>query len=215
MSPQHHPSDALVADYASGAMDPARALVMASHVHACPLCRERVALAESVGGALVESLPPAELAGDALQRALAALDAPEPPPPAPSPPATAPAGWIAVPPEVAAAARRRRWVAPGVWVAPVLPPRPGRPLSYLLRVGPGMRMPEHTHHGTELTLVLTGAFLDGDDRYGAGDLAEADDDVRHSPHIAREGPCVSLVACDHPLVTDGRIARLVQAYAGI
>ena len=214
MSIRHHPSEALLIDYASGAIDQARALVIASHVHACGHCREQVRLAEGAGGAMIEDLAPAELSEAALDRALAALDAPEPEP-VERPASIAPADWIATPPEVADALRRRRWVAPGVWVAPVLDRRDGAPLSYLLRVGAGMRMPEHTHRGSELTLILKGAFVDGDIRYEAGDLAEVDDTVEHSPHITAEGECVCLVACDNPLIVGGVIARLVQAYARI
>ena len=214
MNIRHHPSEALLIDYASGAIDQARALVIASHVHACDHCRAQVRTAESAGGALIEALAPVELSESALDRALAALEVPEPPPVETSE-ATAPADWIATPPEVAAALRRKRWVAPGVWVAPVLDRREGAPLSYLLRVGAGMRMPEHTHRGSELTLILKGAFVDGETRYEAGDLAEVDDTVEHSPHITADGECVCLVACDNPLVVGGVLARLVQAYARI
>lgn len=215
MTIHHHPSEALLIDYASGAMDPARALVIASHVHACQHCREQVALAEAAGGALIETLAPADLSETALDRAMAALDAPSPARADPPPTVAAPDDWIDTPPEVAAALRRKRWVAPGVWVAPVMDRTEGAPLSYLLRVGAGMRMPDHTHRGSELTLILKGAFMDGDIRYGPGDLAEVDETVEHSPHITADGECVCLVACDNPLVVGGVIARLVQAYARI
>jgi putative transcriptional regulator len=216
MSIRHHPSDALLVDYASGAMGPAQSLVIASHVHACAHCRERVAAAESVGGALLEEIRPAAMAEDALALALARIERPEPelaPPSAPVAPQ--PPDWIAVPAEVREAARRKKWVAPGVWVAPVMTNRAGEPLSYLLRVGKGMKMPEHTHSGCELTLILKGSFRDGDEVFAAGDVAEADDDVEHSPHIAGDGECICLVACDNPLIVRGMIARVVQGLAGI
>lgn len=214
MSIRHHPSDALLVDYASGAMGPAQSLVIASHVHACADCRARVEAAEAMGGALLEDLGPAAMSADALDLALARIERPAPAP-APRVEAPQPPDWIAVPAEVREAVRRKRWVAPGVWVAPVMPSGGGQPLSYLLRVGKGMRMPEHTHSGCELTLVLKGSFRDGDEVFAPGDLAEADDDVQHSPHITADSDCVCLVACDNPLVVRGMIARAVQAYAGI
>lgn len=220
MNIKHHPSEALLIDYASGAMGPAQSMVIATHVHACPACRAQVEAAEAMGGALLESLPDAGLSSGALDRALAAIEQPEPEMPPARAQAPQPADWIKVPPEVAEAARRKRWVAPGVWIAPIYAddrgrPLKGQPLSYLLRVGAGMRMPEHTHKGCELTIILKGAFADGDSLFRPGDLAETNDDIQHSPHITGDGECVCLVACDHPLVVKETIGRLVQRYAGI
>jgi len=216
MTIRHHPSEALLVDYASGAMGPAQALVIAAHVHACPQCRAAVEAAEAVGGALLETLPDAGLSAGALDRALARLEQPAPePPPAARAPAPQPADWIRVPPEVAAAAGRKRWLAPGVWVAPIDIGTKGGPLSYLLRVGARLRMPRHTHNGCELTLVLKGAFRDGREVYAAGDVAEADDAVEHSPAIMGREECVCLVACDNRLVVKEWLGKVVQTYAGI
>jgi putative transcriptional regulator len=213
---KHHPSDALLVDYASGAMGPAQTMVIAAHVHACPRCRDQVTAAEAMGGALLDSLPDAGLSAGALDRALARLElsAPEPSPTAWAP-APQPADWIKVPTEVAVAATRKRWLAPGVWMAPVDAGTSGGPLSYLLRVGARLRMPVHTHRGSELTLVLKGAFRDGRDTFGAGDLAEADDSVEHSPAILGREECVCLVACDNRLVVKEWLGKVVQTYAGI
>lgn len=221
MNIKHHPSEALLIDYASGAMGPAQALVLAAHVHACAHCRSQVEAAEAMGGALLESLPDAGLSPGALDRALERIEQPAPEPaPLVRAPVPQPADWIRVPAEVLEAARHKRWVAPGVWVAPIYAdergrPRKGQTLAYLLRVGAGMRMPEHTHNGCELTLILKGAFADGDQVFRPGDVAETDDDVQHSPHIAGDGECVCLVACDNPLVVKDWLGRIVQNYAGI
>jgi len=218
MSIQHHPSEALLIDYAAGAMGPAQSMVLATHLHACAECRAQIRAAEAVGGALLEDIATTSMAADALDRALAAIDRPEPEQPSPQPARAQvpqPADWIAVPPEVAEAASRKRWVAPGVWVAPVDTGAKDGPLSYLLRVGKRMRMPQHTHAGSELTVILKGAFVDGRVRFGPGDLAEVDDDVEHSPVILDDGECVCLVACDNPLIVKDWLGRIVQSYAGI
>jgi putative transcriptional regulator len=73
----HHPSDLTLADWAAGTLDVARALVVSSHLARCPHCRAAVRMFESVGGALLEDAPPAEIAPDALDRALAHLGVPE------------------------------------------------------------------------------------------------------------------------------------------
>ncbi len=211
----HHPSEALLMDFAAGSLGQARSLVIAAHIHACPHCQDMVEAAEAAGGALLEDLPPSEMGPDALELAMARIERPAPGPietPALAP--AQPADWIRVPVEVREAVRHKRWVAPGVWVAPIRQGH-GEPLSYLLRVGPGMRMPLHTHEGTELTLILKGAFQDGDAVFGPGDVAEADDHTEHSPHILPGGECVCLVACDNRLVVRDWLGRIVQTYAGI
>ena len=207
MTVRHHPSHDLLVGYAAGALRADRALVVSTHLRACSACAGEVALAEAVGGALLSSLPPARMAADALARALARIERPvrEPPPPAPGPP-----GWIEIPQDVVEAVRhRRRWAAPGVWVAPVVGGSRG-PRSYLLRVGAGMSVPRHTHLGSEMVCVLKGAFTDRGETYGPGDFAESDDAIDHRPQVTADGECVCLVAVDASLVARDWIGRLFQ-----
>ena len=46
MSVRHHPADAVLADYASGALKPGFDLVVAAHLERCPVCRATVRLFE-------------------------------------------------------------------------------------------------------------------------------------------------------------------------
>ncbi len=207
MSVLHHPSYELLIGYAAGALRADRALVISTHLRACEACRGQVALAEAVGGALLASLPPAPMAPDALERALAQIERPPPVSPAPTAP---PPGWIEIPEDVVdAVRRRRRWAAPGVWVAPVLG-GPFGPRSYLLRVGAGMTMPRHTHRGSEMVCVLKGAFTDRGETFGPGDFADSDETVDHRPQVTIEGECVCLVAVDASLVARDWVGRLFQ-----
>ena len=50
MSIQHHLDDATIMRYASGDLDEAFAIVVASHIAMCAECRRAVRLAEAVGG---------------------------------------------------------------------------------------------------------------------------------------------------------------------
>jgi putative transcriptional regulator len=211
--PTHHPSEDLILDLARGALEPGRALVVAAHLNACPTCRAAARVAEAVGGALLDEIEPAEMAPDALARALASLDQPTPPPPkSPRPPDD----WIRVPPDVLAAAQRhRRWAAPGVWVANVTGNAKAGPRSYLLGVAAGMAVPRHTHKGTELVCVLKGSFEDRGVIYGPGDFAESDETVEHRPHVTQDSECVCLAAADAALVPRELIGWLFQPFVGI
>jgi putative transcriptional regulator len=213
--PTRHPSEALILDHARGVLEAGRALVLRSHLAACPECRAAVRFCEQVGGAVLEETAPAALAADALERALAALDAaPQPPPPAAAAPPP-PDGWIRVPPDVVLAATRRRWAAPGVWVADVSRDGASGARSYLLGIGRGISVPQHTHKGLELICVLKGAFEDGGQVYGPGDVSESDEAVEHRPRVTDSGECVCLVAADNRLVPRSLIGWAMQPFVGI
>lgn len=209
MSPSHrHPSSDRLLEHAAGRLPPGQDLVVAAHVAVCETCRAEVHRHEAVGGALLEETEPAEMAADALDHALARIDRPAP---AAEPSREGiPPDWIEFSsPAVEQAWRRRRWAAPGVWVAPIFR-GPGRSSTYLLRVAAGMSVPYHRHEGTELVTVLKGAFEDRGEVCKAGDFAESDEDVRHKPTVTRDDECVCLINTDAPLVALDWVGKLFQ-----
>jgi putative transcriptional regulator len=86
---------------------------------------------------------------------------------------------------------------------------------FLLKAAPGTKMPHHTHTGTELTLVLSGAFAHQGGHYGPGDLDEADDTVEHQPIVAEGEDCICLVAMEGKLHLLGLLGRLMQPFVRI
>ncbi|MEM6712755.1 MAG: ChrR family anti-sigma-E factor [Pseudomonadota bacterium] len=92
-----------------------------------------------------------------------------------------------------------------------LPDADGAEVS-LLRIDGGKAMPVHTHHGSEITLVLQGGFSDGNGHYAVGDIAYADDDINHRP-VADEGEtCICFAVVDAPVQLTGPIGRLVNSF---
>lgn len=73
----------------------------------------------------------------------------------------------------------------------------------LFWIRPGRRIPGHTHEGSELTLVLEGAFSDMSGHYGRGDIALADESVDHRPVAGLERPCICFAVTDGPLRLTG------------
>ena len=211
MSPRHHPPQALLLDHATGALDMGSRLVIRAHLGACPACLADVALAETIGGALLAGADPVALKADALDHALARIERPFAAVP-PSPPNP---DWIAVPSVVLdAARRRRRWAAPGVWVAPVSKDASGVS-TYLLRVGAGMSVPLHTHRGAEMVCVLEGAYTDGETLHDVGDFAFNDASILHRPRVTRTGACVCLIAAHGALVPRDWVGHLFQPFVRI
>ena len=82
----------------------------------------------------------------------------------------------------------------------------------LLRIDGGKTVPVHTHHGSEITLVLQGGFTDAHGHYERGDIAYADDHVNHKP-VADEGEvCVCFAVVDAPLELTGPLGRLINPF---
>jgi putative transcriptional regulator len=208
--------------YAAGTLWEAARHVVQAHVSTCACCRTKVAVADAVGGALIEELPPTPLAPGAARRMWARLDN-EPHAQATALPDAASGAHPAVTPSSAAGSlealhilsqARLRWLAPGVRHAVVRAWPTGETLR-LLRVRSGTALPTHSHQGAEMTLVLQGTFVDKTGTYTSGDLVEAEEDVCHQP-IA-EGPedCVCLIASQGRLRFRGVFAAIFGAVARI
>ena len=84
----------------------------------------------------------------------------------------------------------------------------------LLWIRAGRKMPAHTHEGSEITLVLDGAFSDTRGRYGRGDIALADEDVDHSPVAENDRPCICLAITDAPLRLTGSYRQFFSEFIG-
>ena len=85
----------------------------------------------------------------------------------------------------------------------------------MLRINPGLKMPEHGHGGEEMTLILKGAYRDEFGRFAAGDIADLDHHVEHQPRVDSPEPCICLIATETKARFKGRIGRLLQPLIGI
>jgi putative transcriptional regulator len=85
----------------------------------------------------------------------------------------------------------------------------------LLWLRPGRPIPEHTHEGSELFLVLDGAFNDGIGRYARGDISIADESVDHRPIAETERPCIGFSVTDGPLRLTGPLHRRLSDIIGL
>ena len=170
-----------------------------------------------VGGALLEEIEPAALAPDALDCLMARLDE-QVPPPVPRSPAVG--GALHLMPEplrsyVGDGLEAVRWkrVMRGVEQAGIaVGGHGGNVKTRLLRIRPGIRIPRHTHAGTEMTLVLAGGFSDGGGHYLRGDLSFSDGEVDHSPRADDDGECICLTVIDAPLRLTGPLMRLLNPF---
>lgn len=86
---------------------------------------------------------------------------------------------------------------------------------WMLRADPGTVLPNHSHTGSELTLILKGAFHSQDNLYRVGDVEDADDSIRHQPTVTDDDECICIAAVDGPLRFSSLLPRLVQPFIGL
>lgn len=204
MSPRHHPSRDILTAYAGGALEPGFGLVVGAHVETCAQCSGQLAELEAASGAALEALADAPVAEDALARVMARLGE------APARVAPDARSFIARLP-----LKRRKWVAPGVWVAAVDTPHAKDNRVYLLSVAPGMPTARHSHAGAEFCTVLTGAYRDELGVFAAGDFVAAESDLNHQPIVEGDEACVCLFATEGRLKPQGLIGRLAFSLADV
>jgi putative transcriptional regulator len=212
---RRHPSEATLVAHAAGTLWVAAKPVVQGHLDLCEHCRVAFGLAEAVGGALLDELPPAPLSLDALRRVTERLGgrAGTPAQPAASPDPAAVVEQAATPSPGLRDARLR-WLVPGVRHA-VLLRGPTEGTLRMLRVRPGTALPRHAHRGTELTLVLEGAFSDETGRHGPGDLVEVEGEESHRPVAEGTADCVCLIATEGRLRFGGLLGALFGAVARV
>ena len=198
MTIAHHPGEDLLLDYAGGGMGEAVALAIATHLAFCAQCRRDVALAERIGGGLLEDLAPVAVADGALDATLARLDGAAPferPRRAPSADRTPEPlrGYIG------GDLSQVRWrqMGPRLSYRPLFKRDAAR--VKLLRGLPGSDVGNHTHRGMEYTVVLTGGFTDETGSYGPGDFQATDAAILHNPVADPGEDCVNLAVTTAPL----------------
>lgn len=208
----HHPSAALLYQYATGRMPLAPAITVSAHLETCSACRGAVRGVEQTEGRRLEGSQPALMEPAAFADAMGGIDAYEAS--APQDTATSYVAGITLPLATGRAGLGpRRWLAPGLWAAPVIASRADGWRAFLLRAPASTCIPDHRHKGVELIAVLAGAFLDGK-RLDAGDFMETSADANHGLKVTAEGQCVCLIAIQGPVQWRGW-ARLITPLLGI
>ena len=161
MSIEHHPDITTLMAFGAGTLPGPYATVVATHLAMSEGGRDTLRHINTIGGALLNAEPEAELADGALDRLMRALGEDERID-------VIPHDERSTPDEVPQPLRpylpnglkgvRWKWTGPGVASANLAWDKDGRSRLMLLRVAAGRPVPEHGHGGQELTLILSGAF---------------------------------------------------------
>ncbi len=195
---KHHPSNDFLVEHTAGSLPVAQAACISAHLSYCERCRRVDNQLRTLGGAMLERLEPETVSEALLDNVLARLEDPAP---------------------LTYSDQTIRTELPGLLerlinkdFSQLVWKRVTRALSVsylstgdtnhefaLLRIAEGGRIPEHTHGGNEMTLVLEGGFSDGRDSYHPGDFIFRSSEDKHAP-VALDGEdCICLTVLDAPL----------------
>ncbi|MCL9773173.1 ChrR family anti-sigma-E factor [Vibrio methylphosphonaticus] len=222
----YHPDDTLLTLYASGEIDTARGVAIASHLESCSRCRDRVGEleqleADSLQQMKLEVTESNDISEQEMQRVfdnmlddIMSLDMDF------------------------SAPRSRQEAKITVNGKEILVPAPLKPIvermgewrSYggkvftsnidlgeeyrvsLLYITEGVQVPQHTHKGLESTLVLHGAFSDESGCYNKGDYLEENEETKHAPKTMEGQDCLCLSILTQPLVFTQGVARIFNRF---
>jgi len=209
----HHVSDNLLLAYSSGNLPEAFSIAVASHISMCDTCRSTMESFNAMGGLVLDKTIGVAINKDTFGKTLEkiAFGVPEVkrqlgshneiPTPL--------ADYIG--PNLDSI----RWQNIGMGVKQSLLNTSSEATARLLYIPGGAEMPDHSHTGTELTLVLQGAFADEEDYFSRGDIEIADSGVKHTP-VALDGiGCVCLTVTEAPLKFKKIFHKAIQPFLRI
>lgn len=220
---KHHPSLSVLEQYCDGSLTAEVALVVAAHIDLCPHCQQLTRDIEAdAASQLFAPLSHADNTASPhaafipMQQMLEDIMA------QPAVTKTSSDGLskvksldfaghqFAVPRSLQRlTAKRSKWLTLGGIATSRLPSGDPHHIS-LLYISEQTQVPQHTHQGLEMTLVLAGEIEDENGRYVAGDLIVATPDHTHTPRNVREEPCLCLSVLSAPLTFTEGMTRLLN-----
>jgi len=207
--------DEWLLSYAAGALDPARMLMVASHIAYHDDLQAAVADAESIGGSLLESMQSEHVSDRVLEDLLDRLDKATP---AEVKPVASAANQYPQPlldfMDCDMESLKWRFIGPGMRQARLWN-GPNAEHLWLLRAKGGVVVPEHGHTGAEWTLLLKGSYRTDFGRFGVGEIDLNDEQTVHQPLIDTDEECVCLVMTEGPIKLKSLVARMVQPVIGL
>lgn len=214
---KHKIPDDVLMGYATGSLGKAFDLVTATHVSLCDDARARLASFEALGGAVLSDMDATDMAGidiaeDSLAQTMAKIRGHAPTDRATPAPGTFPKPLQDM---VGGDEDAVRWRSLGGGVKQCVLHSDSNGTARLLLIPAGRAMPTHSHNGTEMTLVLKGAFRDEDGIFARGDIEVADAEVNHTPMAEQGEDCICLVATNAKLKFEGLLPRIAQPFVGI
>ena len=195
-----HPEVDLLTEYSAGTLPLAQAACISAHLNYCPQCSRTVEQLEDVGAVLFDGLDAEPVGDTTLNAVLARLD-------------DTPPLRFAKPESVQSDRtpgilqrlmngnfKDLDWkkVTKSLSISYLKTGDPNFEFA-LYHIKAGGKIPEHTHRGSEMTLVLEGGFSDADGSYHQGDFLFRQPGDVHAPTAVQSEDCICVAVLDAPL----------------
>jgi putative transcriptional regulator len=209
-----HPDTRLLTEHASGSLPLAQSVVVSLHLGYCEQCQRNARQLQQVGANLFEQLSPETVDDKLLDSVMNRLDE------------TTPLSYSsnsATPVSDGKPALIQRmmqgdyadldWqkINSALRISRLKTGDPDNEFA-LYHIKAGGSTPEHTHRGTELTLVLEGSFSDEEGVYHQGDFLIKDGEHVHTPTAAQSADCICIGVLDAPIRFTGWNYRLLNPF---
>jgi putative transcriptional regulator len=217
MTVKHHLTDDLLMAYSAGDLPEAVNLIVATHISLCDECRAALGGYDAVGGAVLDTCDSVAMSTNSLNSVLNMIQSQDTrslgkPVSAKVQDNILPAPLVDY---VGGGLENVRWRSAGMGVKQAILPTSKEATARLLYIPAGTAIPDHGHHGLELTLVLKGAFQDEGGYFARGDIELASEDLNHTPVADISEDCICLAVTDAPLKFKGLVPRIAQPFLGI
>ncbi len=198
-----HPDLELITEYTAGSLALAQTVCVSLHVNQCPHCQRIASQLTDLGASLFEALDPLPVGDTQLNAVLARLDE-EPPLEYAKPTADTGATPAILQRLMRGNFSDLSWKKIGSTLRiSYLKTGDKKHEFALYHIRAGGRIPEHTHRGGEMTLILEGGFSDADGSYHAGDFLYRQPGDVHAPTALQSEDCICLAVLDAPLKFTG------------
>ena len=182
--------DALLVDYAAGALSQPLEILIETHLAMNPESAKTMQMLMQLGGILLEECEPVSLSEDALDKVMSAIAEDEEPlqKVTHSENSFLPRPISDYIPDLSCT---KSWRSAGIGIA-----RHDVKFSQsdmratIYRIQPSRAVPSHSHTGSEITLVLAGGFSDESGTFGPGDIAVQEAGEAHKPVADADGECI-------------------------
>lgn len=207
-----HPSSDQLIEFSCGVGSSAMNITLAAHLHYCADCRRQVNEYESTAAVIFEHQNSPALADDGFAKLMARIKT------LPKERALAlPSSPTRFPPVVekliAHDTESLGWQKPmkNLRVSRLLTDEAGLILG-LHHMKAGCRVPQHTHRGHEISLVMEGGFSDQMGSYGVGDFIYLSTEHHHSPQADADGDCWLLSVVEAPVKLTGPFGWILNPF---
>ncbi len=216
---KYHPDARFLTDYAAGSLPASQALCVATHLHFCAGCRMRVGELTELGAELFMQQQPSAVNAAAFDRLLERIES--------QPAARKRVAGGKTDGSLSTLPRTLHRLA-GANLEKVRWRRVGRKFRYanlnigdstretsLLDIKAGGSVPQHSHGGDEITVLLKGSFSDQEGKYAVGDFIVRTRGETHRPVASQDQDCLCLTTLDAPIVMRNWWLRLGLKLVGM